>query len=50
MIPECTTNKIELQGLGKRMVDLKFDGGRITSDGGAMLLRETDCQTTRMKV
>jgi len=42
MIPECTTNKIDLQGLGKRSVDLKFDGGRITSDAGALLLRETD--------
>jgi len=31
-----------LQALGKRSVDLKFDGGRITSDAGALLLRETD--------
>ncbi len=37
MVPECTTNKIKLQGLGKRMVDLKFDGGRRTSDAVAML-------------
>ena len=30
------------QGLGRREVVARFDGGTITSDAGALLLRETE--------
>ena len=44
---DCTREKYTFQGLsggprGKREVEGRFDGGAITSDGGAMLLREAD--------
>ncbi len=34
-IPECSWN-------GRRKVQADFDSGRITSDGGVLLLREMD--------
>src|SRR5699024_5342966 len=39
---ECTPNQLEFHGLGRREVVARFDGGRITSDGGGLLLREVD--------
>jgi hypothetical protein len=36
---------MEFHALGRREVVAKFDGGRISSDGGAMLLRETEKRT-----
>lgn len=42
MKTECTTSKIGLQALGKRSVEVDFDCGRITSDGGAVVLREIE--------
>ena len=42
MKTECTPAQLEFQGLGRRKVDVAFDGGHISSDGGALLLRETD--------
>jgi len=33
---------MEFQGLGGRLVQAAFDGGPISSDGGALLLREVD--------
>jgi hypothetical protein len=33
---------LEFQGLKNRAVEAAFDGGRITSDGGALLLREVE--------
>jgi len=33
---------LTLSGLGRRAVEARFDGGAITSDGGALLLRETE--------
>lgn len=42
MQTECTPSQMEFQGLGKRTVVACFDGGHISSDGGALLLRETD--------
>jgi len=42
MNTECSPNKIEFQGLGKRRVAGRFDGGTITSDAGALLLREVE--------
>ena len=44
MKTECTPEQLEFQGLGRRKVQAAFDGGHITSDGGALLLRETDAR------
>jgi len=33
---------MEFQGLGRRQVQAAFDGGHVSSDGGALLLREVD--------
>jgi len=45
MQTECTPMQIKFQGLGQREIVGKFDGGQITSDGGAFLLRETERRT-----
>ncbi len=42
MATHCTPQQIEFEGLGSRQVVAAFDGGRMTSDGGALLLREAD--------
>ena len=42
MLTHCKSNQIEFQGLGRRKVQAAFDGGHISSDGGALLLREAD--------
>lgn len=39
---ECTQSSFEFEGSGSRQIIARFDGGTITSDGGALLLRETD--------
>ena len=38
----CASPQRVFEGLGKRQVVGKFDGGRMTSDGGALLLRKAD--------
>lgn len=42
MKTECTQTEFEFQGLDSRRVVAKFDGGAITSDAGALLLREVE--------
>ena len=42
MQTECISQQLEFEALGKRQVIGKFDGGRMTSDAGALLLREAD--------
>ena len=42
MNTECTPIQMEFQGLGRRNVQAAFDGGHVSSDGGALLLREVD--------
>ena len=37
---ECRTGQLEFQGISGRAVVAEFDGGRVTSDGGVLLLRE----------
>jgi len=39
---ECSGNQLEFHALDKRAVIGKFDGGAISSDGGALLLSEVD--------
>ena len=42
MATQCTPAQLSFHGLGRRQVRGRFDGGRITSDGGGVLLREAD--------
>ena len=39
---QCAKEQLHFQGLGSRRIVASFDGGTITSDGGGLLLRETD--------
>ena len=45
MVAECITDDFEFQPLGRREVIGRFDGGTITSDAGALLLRELEAKT-----
>ncbi len=38
MPTQCSSKQLEFQGLNRRRVCARFDGGEITSDGGAVLL------------
>ena len=42
MTTECSEPKLLFQAHGGRTVEATFDGGMITSDGGALLLRELE--------
>jgi hypothetical protein len=42
MRTECTPEQLDFHALGRREIIGRFDGGRITSDGGGLLLREVD--------
>jgi Transposase DDE domain group 1 len=42
MNTECTAGQLEFHGLGRRAVVGDFDGGRISSDSGGLLLREVE--------
>jgi hypothetical protein len=44
MSTECNPAQLEFHALGCRDVVGRFDGGRITSDGGGLLLREVDAR------
>jgi hypothetical protein len=45
MQTQCSTNSAEFQPLGARKVVARFDGGAISSDGGALLLGECEGAT-----
>ena len=42
MKTECTLDQMEFHGLGRRVVVGQFDGGKISSDSGGLLLREVE--------
>jgi hypothetical protein len=42
MQTECSAEQFEFEGLGQRRVVAAFDGGAVSSDGGALLLRHAD--------
>ncbi len=42
MDTQCNGMQLEFQGLGRRKIQADFDGGRVSSDGGVLLLREVD--------
>ena len=45
MNTECTTAQLEFHGLGRRSVVGQFNGGKISSDSGGLLLRELEQRT-----
>jgi len=42
MLTECSQDSLDFASLGGRKVTAAFDGGAMTSNAGALLLRETD--------
>lgn len=42
MQTQCTLSGLELEAQGRRSVEITFDAGHVSSDGGALLLREVD--------
>lgn len=49
MQTECNPIQLEFHHLGNRDVTAKFDGGRISSDAGGLLLREVEHRTYILK-
>ena len=45
----CDSDRIHFENLGKRDVIAEFNGGKITSDAGGLLLREVEMQTDIIK-
>ena len=45
METQCTGQQLEFHPFGWRSVSGRFDGGRISCDGGGVLLREVDKRT-----
>jgi hypothetical protein len=41
---QCIPPELHFQNLGPRRVVARFDGGKVTSDGGGLLLREVEAQ------
>lgn len=39
---DCTTKTLEFSSLSRKKIQADFNGGQLTSDGGALLLREVD--------
>jgi hypothetical protein len=49
MKTECTAAQLEFHGLGRRAMVGEFDGGKISSDSGGLLLREVEQRTHILK-
>ena len=49
MKTECTADQLEFHGLGRRKVVGEFNGGKISSDSGGLLLREVEQRTHILK-
>jgi hypothetical protein len=49
METECSAGQLEFHGLGRRAVVGAFDGGKISSDSGGLLLREVEQRTHILK-
>jgi hypothetical protein len=41
-MPDCTVGEVPFSKLGRREIDVRFDGGAVSSDGGLLLLREVE--------
>src|SRR6202161_928636 len=46
---ECNQSSFEFEASGRREIVARFDGGTISSDGGALLLRQTDKRLNLMR-
>ena len=49
MKTECTAGQLEFHGLGRRAVVGGFNGGKISSESGGLLLREVEQRTHILK-
>src|SRR5512135_815904 len=49
MTTECNSSYLDFPRLGSRQVLADFDGGDISSDGGALLLRQTERLTSILR-
>ena len=49
MKTECTAGQLEFHGFGRRAVVGEFNGGKISSDSGGLLLREVEQRTHILK-
>ena len=49
MSTQCTPPPLEFHTFGRRQVVGRFDAGRLTSDGGTILLREVDRRLELMR-
>ena len=49
MKTECTADQLEFHGLGRRAMVGEFNGGKISSDSGGLLLREVEQRTHILK-
>ena len=50
MKTECTKEYRSFQAFGRREIVANFSGGTITSDGGALLLREVEQRTATINI
>lgn len=41
-MPNCTVSEMPFAKLGRREIDVGFDGGEVSSDGGLLLLRQVE--------
>lgn len=41
-MPNCTVREMPFAKLGRRKIDVGFDGGEVSSDGGLLLLRQVE--------
>jgi hypothetical protein len=41
-MPNCTAPQVPFPKLGRRRIDVRFDGGEVSSDGGLLLLRQIE--------
>lgn len=41
-MPNCTAERVPFSNVKRRKIDVGFDGGDVSSDGGLLLLREVD--------
>ena len=44
MVTECSGKQYVFPWVDRRRVEARFDGGRLSSDGGGVLLREVEAQ------
>jgi Transposase DDE domain group 1 len=41
-MPNCTATRVPFSKLGRREIDVRFDGGDVSSDGGLLVLRQVE--------